>query len=62
MMTLREQLIEDLKRIPEEDLERVRDLLQSLHTLPDGVRPDIWAAYQASKIERVEVYQSLADS
>lgn len=61
-MTLKEQLIQDLDRIPDSDLEKVRDFLETLHPKPSEIRQEVWDAYQASKQEREEVYRRLANS
>jgi hypothetical protein len=63
-MTLKEQILQELDRLPEESLATVLAFLQSLPNDRSAAATDeeVWQAYLVSKHERREVYRRLADS
>lgn len=62
-MNTKEQILQGLDKLSEPGLEEVLKLVRKLETqAPEGVDPEVWAAYQASKKKREEVYRRLANS
>ncbi|NJK74845.1 MAG: DUF2281 domain-containing protein [Richelia sp. CSU_2_1] len=67
-MTVKEQLIQELDRLPEPILKEVLEFVLALKTKPPVEsetaleKSDVWKAYLASKKERKEVYRRLANS
>lgn len=63
-MTIKEQILRELDRLPEDSLEKVLAFLQSLadnQPLEAGDE-ETWQAYLESVKEREEVYRRLANS
>ena len=63
-MTTKEQILQELDRVPESAMEEVLEFvltLQTKHT-SQTQKSDVWKAYLASKKEREEVYRRLANS
>jgi hypothetical protein len=63
-MTTKDLIIQELDQLPESALEKLLVIVSSLkaESSKNSVRPEVWEAYLASKQERREVYQRLADS
>ncbi len=62
-MTIKEQILQELDRLPEESLEKVLAFLRSLESSSSLSTDDrAWRAYLESEREREEVYHRLADS
>jgi len=64
MMTIKEQLLQELDQVPESALQEVLEFVRSLKTShkTELHQSDTWKAYLASKREREEVYRRLASS
>jgi predicted Ser/Thr protein kinase len=63
-MTVKDQLLQELDRVPESAIEEVLEFvlaLQAKHSAQTQ-KSDVWKAYLASKKEREEVYRRLANS
>ncbi|MEG3440007.1 hypothetical protein V0288_22960 [Pannus brasiliensis CCIBt3594] len=63
-MTIKEQILQELDRLPEESLEKVLAFSRSLadsQPLEAG-EEETWQAYLESEKEREEVYRRLANS
>ena len=63
-MTTKEQILQELDRVPESAMEEVLEFvlaLQAKHSAKTQ-KSDVWKAYLASKKEREEVYRRLANS
>ena len=62
-MNTKEQILQGLDKLSEPSLEEVLKLVRQLETqTPEGIDPEVWAAYQAPKQKRQEVYRRLANS
>jgi hypothetical protein len=62
VMTLKEQIIEELEQVPESSLSQVLELVRSLQPQPLESKADrVWQAYLESEQEREEVYRRLAN-
>lgn len=67
-MTVKEQLIQELDRVPEPILKEVLEFVLALkakhpvESETESQTSDVWKAYLASKKEREEVYRRLANS
>ncbi|MBE9186362.1 DUF2281 domain-containing protein [Microcoleus sp. LEGE 07076] len=63
-MTTKEQILQELDRVPESAMEEVLEFVLTLQTKHSTKtqKSDVWKAYLASKKEREEVYRRLANS
>ena len=63
-MTAKDQLLQELDRVPEPMLQEVLEFLLALKAKypVKSDKSDVWNAYLASKKEREEVYRRLANS
>lgn len=63
-MTTKEQILQELDRVPESAMEEVLEFVLALQTKQNAQtqKSDVWKAYLASKKEREEVYRRLANS
>ncbi|MBE9092640.1 DUF2281 domain-containing protein [Tychonema sp. LEGE 07203] len=63
-MTTKEQILQELDRVPESAMEEVLEFVLTLQTKHSThtEKSDVWKAYLASKKEREEVYRRLANS
>lgn len=63
-MTVKEQLIQELDRVPEPILLKVLEFMRELKAQEDQetLEAKAWQAYLDSERERKEVYQRLANS
>ncbi|MEG4343986.1 DUF2281 domain-containing protein [Microcoleus sp. A003_D6] len=63
-MTTKEQILQELDRVPESAMEEVLEFVLTLQTKhsTQTQKSDVWKAYLASKKEREEVYRRLANS
>ena len=63
-MTVKDQLLQELDRVPESAMAEVLEFVLALQTKhsPQTQKSDVWKAYLASESERKEVYRRLANS
>ncbi|WP_414585077.1 hypothetical protein [Scytonema sp. PCC 10023] len=63
MMTIKEQLLQELDQVPESTLHRVLEFVRSLKAEQQSNSENrVWQAYLDSEREREEVYRRLANS
>jgi hypothetical protein len=58
----KEQIIQELEKLPEPVLQKVLEFAKTLQVSDSKLEDQIWQAYLASEQERREVYQRLANS
>jgi hypothetical protein len=62
-MTVKEQLLQEIDRMPETNLQKVLEFALSLQSeRQPSIDEEVWQAYLESKREREEVYRRLANS
>jgi hypothetical protein len=57
-MTTKEQIIQELEQVPEEELSKILELIRALS---ESKAERVWQAYLESEQEREEVYRRLAN-
>ncbi|WP_233153910.1 DUF2281 domain-containing protein [Scytonema sp. HK-05] len=63
MMTIKEQLLQELDQVPDSALQEVLEFVRSLKAeQQSNLENRVWQAYLDSEREREEVYRRLANS
>lgn len=63
MMTIKEQILQEIDQVPESDLPQVLEFVRSLKVEQQSHSENrVWQAYLDSERERKELYRRLANS